>query len=156
MTTETTMNATELLNSRLYWILKTEDSPLVKIVTTRAFDVSGNNSIDWTTLGSLRLSHRMHHTQASERLARHAEYRLGTGPEMKAIRDADKAAKSARDFAIANPPATIRQLDYLAALGVEIPADTHLTKREASVVIEAAQGRESIGSYGLFYQDGSN
>lgn len=148
--------ASELTNSRIYWITAPDAAGLVTIVTTRPFDVGGNNGLDWRTRRGVRLSNKMHHTQATERLAKHAGYRKGTSAEIATIYAAADAAQAAQEFEIANPSATVRQLDYLVALGVEIPAGKRLTQREASVVIEAATGRESIGTYGLFYADGSN
>jgi len=151
--------ANELLNSRIYWLTKADDAGLVKIVTTRAFDVGGNRGLDWTTLDGLRLSNRMHPTQATERLESHRDYRIGTGAEMKTIRESASAAKLSQAEIALNPPATERQLDYLAILGVEIPAGKRLTKSEASLLIDCAKnGRsgESLGSFGMFYADGSN
>lgn len=151
------MTTNEMLAQRIYWI--TNADGLVKIVATQPFDSRGNNSIDWTTTASgLRSSNRMHHSLADERLANHREYRRGTTEEYAAFLQRAQDLKAQQAAPVA-PAATERQLDYLVALGVEIPLGKRLTKSEASILIDCAKnGRsgESLGSFGMFYADGSN
>ena len=52
--------------------------------------------------------------------------------------------------------ATTKQLDYLARLGVVVPADRQLTIEDASAAIDEARRGGSVGWLGLFYEDGGN
>lgn len=51
-------------------------------------------------------------------------------------------------------PATNSQISYLRKLGVVV--DRPLTKGAASELIDSAKGHADIGSFGMFYSDGSN
>lgn len=51
-------------------------------------------------------------------------------------------------------PATSNQINYLRKLGVVV--DRPLTKGAASELIDSAKRHADIGSFGMFYSDGSN
>ncbi len=63
-------------------------------------------------------------------------------------------ATCGRYEAIDSNAATQKQLDYLAALGVNVTRK--LTKREASEIIDAVKRGDGVGQFGMFMFDGSN
>lgn len=90
----------------------------------------------------------------AEAAAAAAEKRAATEAAVEAAKAA--AAATAREMARDGGPATERQVDYIAALGVEIPAGYPLSKSLASTIISAVKGGEGVGFLGLRFTDGSN
>ncbi len=55
-----------------------------------------------------------------------------------------------------NHPATGKQLEYLATLQVRTPDNYQMTKGHASQIIESVKSGNGLGSFNLFFMDGSN
>ena len=80
-------------------------------------------------------------------------YSMGVGDRFSP----DTEVEITRIIAVTDPnAATEKQLAYLNRLGVVIPDGKSLTKRLASQIIDAVLSGESIGTFGLFFRDGSN
>lgn len=53
-------------------------------------------------------------------------------------------------------PASSKQRQYLTSLNVAIPSGYQLTKGAASQIIDAVKRGDGVGTFGLFFTDGSN
>lgn len=80
-----------------------------------------------------------------------AREQIQTQAEAQAQAAAEAAAAEEKRL---NPPATPKQVAYLVSLGVDVEFST-LTKETASLLIDAAKNGD-LGSFGVFYRDGSN
>lgn len=80
-------------------------------------------------------------------------YSMGVGERFSQ----DAEVEIARVITVTDPnAATEKQLAYLNRLGVVIPDGKSLTKQLASQVIDAVLSGDGVGTFGLFFRDGSN